>query len=304
MSVFNNLVVVITGASSGFGKGIARCLAEKGANLVLAARREELLDELAEECQCKGVRAFSVPTDVCQIGDVQQLCDAAVRAFGHIDVWINDAGVCSIGEFTDIPPVVHRQVIDTNLTGTINGCFFAMNQFKTQERGGKVINIASGFGNVPSPLYASYVASKYGVMGLSKALRQEMQELKLDKIKITTISPLANDTPFFEHGANYTGQEVIPPKPLYDPQRVVDAVIDAIENDKDDVMVGGRSKMLEFLHRMVPGVMEKISAVNTMSAGADAPPQPPTEGNVFKPVPFGTEMRGKHGGTTEGRLGA
>src|SRR4051812_21264917 len=99
----NGKVIVITGASSGFGKGAALEFARAGASVVLAARRDELLDELVQQCQAEGGQALAVTTDVSQEADMQNLAQKAVHTYGRIDVWINNAGVGAIGNFWDIP---------------------------------------------------------------------------------------------------------------------------------------------------------------------------------------------------------
>src|SRR5690348_11808302 len=103
-------VVVITGASSGFGKGAALRFAEMGAPVVLAARRENLLDEIARQCEASGVHALAVPTDVTQQQDVENLAGAALSEFGRIDVWVNNAGSGAVGRFEEIPLADHIQV--------------------------------------------------------------------------------------------------------------------------------------------------------------------------------------------------
>ena len=128
-------VVVITGASSGFGKGTALQLAGGGAYLVLAARRDSLLEELAQQCQAQGGQAIAVHTDVSKPEDMQQLAQTAVSTYGRIDVWINDAGGGAIGRFEEVPLEKHRQVIETDLLGTIYGSYVAMRQFHQQGSG-------------------------------------------------------------------------------------------------------------------------------------------------------------------------
>src|SRR5262245_55265399 len=96
-------VVVITGASSGFGKGAARQFLDAGAAVVLAARRGALLEELARERQAAGALALAVETDVSKREDVQRLADTALGHFGRIDVWVNNAGVGALGPFERVP---------------------------------------------------------------------------------------------------------------------------------------------------------------------------------------------------------
>src|SRR5689334_18908249 len=124
-----NKIIVITGASSGFGKGAAREFAKAGANLVLAARREELLDELANECSSLGGKAIDVPTDVRSAEQVQALAREAIAAFGRIDIWINNAGAGAVGRFEEVPLEDHVAVIETTLMGTVYGSYYAMRQF-------------------------------------------------------------------------------------------------------------------------------------------------------------------------------
>src|SRR5262245_60755225 len=104
-------VVVVTGASSGFGRGAAVELAKKGASVVIAARSENTLSDVAKECEAAGGKALAVPTDVSDPAAVEGLAEGAVRRFGHFDAWINNAGVASIGRFDEVPLADHDQVI-------------------------------------------------------------------------------------------------------------------------------------------------------------------------------------------------
>ncbi|HEY4556323.1 MAG TPA: SDR family NAD(P)-dependent oxidoreductase, partial [Lysobacter sp.] len=180
--------VVITGASSGFGRGTALRLAEQGANLVLAARRKDLLEQIADEYP----NALAVHVDVADGNDVDKLAAAAIARFNRIDVWFNNAGVAALGVFEDIPREDHERVIRTNLIGAINGSHAAMRQFRRQ-RSGNLINMASILGQTPAPYYASYCASKYGIVGLSAALRQELRAQGETGIHVSTILPMAAD---------------------------------------------------------------------------------------------------------------
>lgn len=283
-------VIVITGASSGFGKGAALAFAEAGASLVLAARRDQLLEQLASDCEGLGGRAIAVHTDVSQSSEVEHLAQSALDRFGRIDVWVNDAGVGALGRFEEVPLVDHIQVIQTNLIGVISGSYFALKQFRRQGAG-ILINVASALGKIPTPYYGSYTASKFGIVGLDGVLRQELAENNLKDIHVCTVMPTAMDTPFFDHAANYTGHESVPIPPVYDPQMVVDVIVRLATQPEPEVLVGGGGAVMGALHNIIPGVVEKIMGKDTHITQIEkAPPAPDTAGNVHEPTPEGTEV--------------
>lgn len=285
-------VIVITGASSGFGKGTARRLAEEGASLVLAARRGALLDDLARECEARGGRTLAVTTDVSRREDIERLGREAVALFGRIDVWINDAGVGALGRFEEIPLADHVQVIETNLLGTMYGSYVALQQFRRQKQG-TLINMASVTGKIPAPYYASYTASKYAIVGLSAAIRQELRLNRVDGVHVCTVMPTTFDTPFFDHVANYTGHEVKPIPPVYDPERVIDVLVRLVHEPEDEVMVGTAAKLSELAHQLAPIAMEKMWSKQVHRTQIEnAPPAQPVQGALHEPVQHGTEVSG------------
>jgi short-subunit dehydrogenase len=285
-------VIVITGASSGFGKGAAIECARQGAKLVLAARRADVLEEVANECHAEGGDALAWSTDVSARGDVEQLAEEALESFGRIDVWINNAGVGALGPFERVPLEVHEQVIATNLLGTLYGSYCAYRQFLKQGQG-VLINIASelGFGTVP--YYSSYTAAKHGVVGMSGSLRQEVKQNGIAGVHICTIMPTAHDTPFFDHAANYTGHEITPPKPLHDPQKVVDAIVRIAQDPEDKQIVGADGVAKLLMANLVPVVAEKIGARQMHETQMEEPPPAAdSPGAVRTPIPEGTGVSG------------
>lgn len=276
-------VIVITGASSGFGKGAAREFGQRGATVVLAARRDELLDELAQQIEAAGGQALSVPTDVSRQEDVEDLAAAAVARFGRIDIWVNNAGVGALGRFEEVPLADHVKVIETDLLGTIYGSYFAMRSFR-QQGNGTLINVASVIGKVPSPYYSSYAAAKHGVVGLSAVLRQELEVNQIDNIHVCTVMPTSFDTPFFDHAANYTGHETVPIPPVYDPEKVVDVIVRLASDPEDEVSVGTAAKIATAAHQIAPGMTETRMGKHAHKTHIeDAPPAPITEGSVHEP---------------------
>lgn len=280
---YQRKTIVITGASSGFGKGTSLELARRGANVVLAARSEDALNELALECQAAGAQCLVVPTDVSKSSAVKNLASQVIARFGQFDVWINNAGVAAVGRFDEVPLADHEQVIRTNLEGTISGSYHALQHFR--HRGaGILINIASVIGKIPAPLYASYAASKFGIVGLGEALRQELSLEKNHTIRVCTVMPMAHDTEFFEHAGNYTGHQAAPIPPTYDPQVTVDALVKLVTDPQDEIITGWQGGVFAALHRLMPNAVEKLMASKTEKAQLkDAPPAPNTSGIVHHP---------------------
>ncbi len=178
-------VVVITGASSGLGEAAARLLAARGASVVLGARRVERLRALADELSAAGGKALAVETDVADRGQVQRLVDAAVEAYGRVDVLINNAGLMPQSLLASLRVDEWDRMIDVNLKGTLYGIAAALPHMQRQ-RGGHIVNVSSVAGHKVGPGSAVYSATKHAVRALSEGLRQEVKPWN---IRTTVISP-------------------------------------------------------------------------------------------------------------------
>lgn len=259
---YQDKIVVITDASSAFGKGCALELAARGAYVVLAGRDDDLLQELAGDCESAGGRAIAIPTDMAKEGEVQQLALNAVAQFGRIDAWVNNTGSGAVGVFDEIPLAEHVAVIQADLMATLYGSYFAMQRFRRQGSG-ILINVASVTGKVPAPYMASYVAAKHAVIGLSASLRQELQEAKVETVRVCTVLPAIFDTSFFERAGQYIGRGPTPPPPNYDPKEVVDAIVGLIADPSDETSVGSAAKVSVIAHHLFPGLVESFMAKET-----------------------------------------
>lgn len=252
-------VIVITGASSGIGKATALRFARNGDTLVLAARRKNLLKDLVEEIESKGAEALAVETDVADESSVEKLANTAVKKFGRIDVWINDAGIGAIGKFHEVPLEDHDRVIDTNLNGTIYGSYYAIRQFRDQGHG-VLINLSSVLGKVTQPYMSSYAASKHAVRALSGCIRQELWLDDLEDIHVCTVFPESVDTPFFEHEANYSGYKVQPTPPIETPEHAAEIIFQLAYEPQDEVHVGKMGKFISAQQKVARGATEKQMA--------------------------------------------
>lgn len=281
-------VVVITGASSGIGRATALTLAKKGADLVLASRREEPLDELARECEALGVRCLVVPTDVSDAAAVRALAAQAVHGFGRIDAWVNNAGVYLMGRIEETPDDAFRQVMETNFFGTVYGSRAALAQFRHQGRG-TLINISSIYGSAPGPYVSAYASSKFAVRGFSASIRQEFEGTG---IHVCTILPASVDTPLWNHSANYTGWRVRPVEPIYSPERVARAIVRVLAKPRRELFIGPSHRALALLHTLAPAAAEKTLRASTDKRHFERQRQPRTPGNVFRSVDSSASLRG------------
>lgn len=288
MKDLRDKVVVITGASSGLGRAAAFELAERGCRLVLAARRVEELEKVADECRERGGSAIVVPTDVTSEGEVQQLAEAALGRWGAIDVWINNAGVTYFSPLDEGSLEEHRRVIETNLFGAIHGARAVIPIFRDQRRG-TLINVGSVLSRVGNPFVPSYVISKHGLAGLSEALRVEVAEFP--DIHVCNLFPYAIDTPHFETGANDTGRAAYTMPPVQSPEKVAHAIVELIERPRRQVFVPKIAALGVALHWMIPRSCEQL-LLRALEKYHLRKPERPHEGNLYEP---GGEPGAVHG---------
>jgi short-subunit dehydrogenase len=284
--------IVITGASSGIGRAAALAFAHHGAHLVLAARRADVLAEVAAACEQLGARALAVPTDVTDAAAVQQLAEtAAAFGEGKIDIWINNAGSGAIGRFEDVPLAAHEQVLRLNLLGYLYGAHAVLPYFRRQRRG-TLLNVISLGAWLPEPYTASYTASKYGLRGLMDTLRAELSNEPA--IHVCDIHPSYIDTPGFQHGANYVGRVVKPAPPVFPAQKVADTLVAVAQHPRATTMVGWPAYALRWSYALAPGLVGRTTRRLFDTYFQQADPAPISENNLFRPqaVPHGDTISG------------
>jgi NADP-dependent 3-hydroxy acid dehydrogenase YdfG len=185
-------VVVITGASSGMGEATAKLLAKDGNKLVLGARRENRLQEIAKDIEELGGEAVYAATDVTNDDEVEALAKLAIDKFGRIDVWINSAGIMPQSLLAQKKIKDWDNMIDINIKGTLYGIGAAL-PYMMKQKSGQIINIASVAAHIVGPLSSVYSGTKYAVRAISEGLRQEMAQAK-SNVRVTLISPGAVNT--------------------------------------------------------------------------------------------------------------
>lgn len=183
MSGIENKVVLITGASSGIGEAAARLLAEQGAKVVIGARRADRLEKLVADITAKGGEARFKTVDVTKRAEVDAFVDFGRKAFGRVDVLVNNSGVMPLAPVTAMKVDEWERMIDVNIRGVLYGVAAVLPEMKTRGSG-QIINVASIAAHLVMPTAAVYCATKHAVWAFSEGLRQENPD-----IRVTTISP-------------------------------------------------------------------------------------------------------------------
>ncbi|MDX9908847.1 MAG: SDR family oxidoreductase [Mariniphaga sp.] len=252
-----NKVVVITGASSGIGKALAEKYAAEGWNLVLAARREELLSEI--QGKLKNVEVLTVKTDVTVEDDCKNLMERAIEKFGKIDVLINNAGISMRALFNDVDLDVLRRLMDVNFWGTVYCTKYALpHLLKTK---GSVVGIISVGGHIGLPGRTGYSASKFAVRGFLQTIRVENLKTGLH---VLIVAPGFTSSEIRKSALNAQGgkQGETPRNEsgMMSAEECAAHIYKAVRKRKRElVLTFVEGKLTVFLAKHFPGFVEKMS---------------------------------------------
>ena len=284
-------VIVINGASSGIGLVAARQAAEQGACVVLAARNEHDLHDAVERIRASGGRAVYVVADVADPEQVEHIANEAIRTFGRIDTWVNNAAVSMYGRLVDTPITDLRRQMDVNYWGQVHGSRTAVGHLRA--RGGALINVGSVLSDRAIPLQGNYCAAKHALKAFTDALRMELEDEGVP-IAVTLVKPASIDTPFFEKAKTLIGVEPQPVPPVYVPEVVADVILAAAQRPIRELIAGGsgaRLSVARFTPRLTDRYMERWTfdgQKTDMPAGPDRPH------NLYSPVADDGGERGRN----------
>jgi short-subunit dehydrogenase len=245
---------LVTGASSGIGRALALELARHGVDLVLLARREDRLAEVAGQISQLGRRAICIVGDVTDRAVRGQALAAAQDQLGGLDILINNAGVAAHGRFADASPERVRPIMEVNFFAPVE---FIREAIPMLREGVQpiVVNIGSILGRRGSPHKSEYSASKFAIHGFSEAVRPELARLGID-VFVVAVGP--TQTEHFEHLLEGTAK-----LPWGDPPRraaddVSRSIVRGIEHNRHEIVTGWRGKTLLLLNRIAPRMVDRI----------------------------------------------
>ncbi len=255
--------VLITGASQGSGKATALLFAQKGYDVVLAARQPDRLEQAAEAVRGLGRQALAVPTDVAEAKSVDHLVEQALVKFGAIDVLVNNAGICLTGTMADTTAADWQQIMNTNFWGYVYTIQALLPQF-LQRGQGAIVNVGSFGGKMPLPNMTAYCASKYAVTGLTDTLRLELAP---KGIQVCAVHPGVINSDFLER-AMFRGQDeqdstarrqqlesTLQGAWVSQPEDIAQAIWEAVTKRRSEVVVGAVAVATE-AYRLLPGAMQ------------------------------------------------
>lgn len=288
-------VIVITGGSSGIGLATAREAATRGALVVVAAREESALLELVDEMRNADQRVVHVVADVSKEEDVRKIATTAIREFGRIDTWVNNAAVSIYGKEMDVPIEDAKRLFDVDFWGLVYGSRVAIENMKIE--GGALINVGSVLSDRSIPLQGFYSAAKHAVKAFTDTLRMELEHEEVP-IAITLIKPGAIDTPYVEHAKNFLEVEPKHAPPVYAPKIVADAILHAAQHPVRDLFVGGGAKAMSLAGKVAARFSDKVMERTMFEQQKTDYPRGDYSGDAL----YGPSDDGREYGLYEGRV--
>jgi NAD(P)-dependent dehydrogenase (short-subunit alcohol dehydrogenase family) len=287
-------VMVVTGASSGVGRAVARAAGERGAKVVLGARGEDGLDAAVEEIQRAGSDALAVAGDVAEREYSEELVRAALERFGRIDTFVANAIVTVYAEVEHLEPDELRRVVDVNFFGVAYGYWAALPALK--ESHGTFLHVSSALAYRGIPLQAAYCSSKAAARTFLESARVELQKHGHD-VAISLVLPGAINTPQFDRDRQKIGKQPQPVPPIYEPEPYAEAVLRCAEKPIRELPVSWGAQKLLWGQKLSPRAgdwMLRRMGWKDQHTDEDKPVDSPD--NLFEPLPGDPGAHGRFDG--------
>jgi short-subunit dehydrogenase len=251
-------VTVITGASSGVGRAIAREYARQGAKVALIARGVEALEVAASEVRSAGSEALVLPLDVSDAEAVFSAADRVMAMWGQIDLWVNDAMVSVFAPAEQTTAAEFRRVTEVNYLGYVHGTLAALRHMRPRGSG-TIIQIGSALAYRSIPLQSAYCASKAAARGFTDSLRSELHRER-SPIRITMLQLPAVNTPQFDVVRSRLPDHPQPVPPVYQPEVIARAAVHAALHPRREIWIGWNTVKAMIGQRFIPGLLDRYLA--------------------------------------------
>ncbi|WNG60870.1 SDR family oxidoreductase [Archangium gephyra] len=262
MQPMQGKTVVITGASSGIGEELAVALAERGAQLVLAARSEAELERVKQRCEQAGGRAVVVPTDVGDPEACRRLVARAVEAFGGMDCFVNNAGMAMRGRFEDVTDLsIFERLMRVNYLGAVYCTHAALPHLKTRK--GLLVAISSLTGKNGAPTRSGYAATKHAMQGFFDSLRIELSGTGVDVLVVSpgfVTSNIRSRALGPDGSAGHTDIAEEKGNRMMDTRTCAELILRAMERRERDLVMVPAAKLLMAVKALAPGVIDRLAS--------------------------------------------
>lgn len=285
--------VLVTGASSGIGRAVALRLAARGDHVVLVARAEGPLAEVAAACERRGAgSAVAHPVDVLDHDGIERVVAETVRRLGAVDAVVHGAGVVAYGRFDQVPAEVWERVVRTNALGAANVARAVLPDMRGRNSG-TIVFLGSVIGEIVVTGMSAYTVSKWALRSLGRSLQVDNRDRP--GIRVSVVSLGSVDTPIYATAANYLGRPGRPPPPALDPDSVANRVVGIVDSPRKRVNVGATNWFMRFGFSVTPGLFDVLVGPMFRAVANGRTAQPPTSGNVLGPLPDAEAVRGGYG---------
>ncbi|MBW3541412.1 MAG: SDR family oxidoreductase [Planctomycetes bacterium] len=276
-------VVVITGASAGVGRAVAREFARRGASLGLIARGHDRLQAACEDVERLGGRAIGISADVADADAVEAAAETIERDLGPIDIWVNNAMTTVFAPFDQIRPEEYRRATEVTYLGTVWGTMAALRRMIPRDRG-TIVQVGSALSYRGIPLQAPYCGAKHAVRGFTDALRCELMH-EGRNIQLTMVQLPALNTPQFNWCRSKLPNHPQPVPPIYQPEVAADAIVWAAYHRRREVYVGRSAVTAIVGNKLAPWYADRHLAKNGYaSQQTEEEVDAARPDNLFEPV--------------------
>ena len=288
-----NDVVVITGASAGVGRCVAREFARYGANVGLLARGRAGLEGAIRDVERLGGRALAVPTDVADAKQVFAARETIEAEFGPIDIWINVAMTSVFSPIREMTPDDYQRVTNVTYLGFVNGTLAALKTMLPRDKG-SIVQVGSALAYRSIPLQSAYCAAKHAMVGFTDSLRCELIHDR-SKVHVTCVHLPAMNTPQFGWVKSRLAHKAQPVPPIYEPEVAARAIYWAAHHRRREVLVGAPTVEAIFGQKFFPGLLDRyLGNTGFESQQTSEPEDPNRRNNLYDPVDD-VEDHGPHG---------
>jgi NAD(P)-dependent dehydrogenase (short-subunit alcohol dehydrogenase family) len=276
-------VVVVTGASSGLGRAVARMAGSRGAKVVVTARSGEALDACVREIEAAGSEALAVIADCTVQDEVQQVVEQAIDRFGRIDSYVANAIVTVYAETYRYEPDELRRIVDVNFFGQVYGYWAALPHLR--ESRGTFVSVNSALAYRGIPLQGGYCASKAALRAFFESARVEIEKARWD-VAVSVVLPGAINTPQFDRDRQKIGKQPQPVPPIYQPEPFAAAVLHCCEHPVRELPVGWGAQKALWGQKLSPRAGDlMLRRMGWKSQHTGEPKPVDAADNLFHPLP-------------------